>query len=207
MAPMYWQGMAYNQQFQAQQAAQQAGGAGAQGGQNAGWYMYYNPYAYNYGYGAPPYGYHGMQNKQVSNPVTKGPDGANLFIYHLPLDLTDADLATAFAPFGNVVSAKVYMNKVTGKSKGFGFVSYDNSSSADAAISSMNGFQIGNKRLQVQHKRTSEEAAAQRGPDGEKVKGGPKGPKGGEKEDPDKPTPAEIAKEVTKLVDGLNLHD
>ncbi|KAF1794975.1 Nucleotide-binding alpha-beta plait domain [Phytophthora cactorum] len=83
----------------------------------------------------------------------EGPTGANLFIYHLPHDLTDADLATAFAPFGTVISAKVYMDKITGESKGFGFVSYDSAEAADAAIASMNGFQIGTKRLKVQHKR------------------------------------------------------
>ncbi|TYZ61776.1 hypothetical protein PybrP1_010004 [[Pythium] brassicae (nom. inval.)] len=83
----------------------------------------------------------------------EGPTGANLFIYHLPHDLTDADLATAFAPFGSVISAKVYMDKITGESKGFGFVSYDSADAADAAITSMNGFQIGSKRLKVQHKR------------------------------------------------------
>ena len=43
----------------------------------------------------------------------EGPAGANLFIYHLPIDLTDADLATAFNPFGNVVSAKVYVDRYT----------------------------------------------------------------------------------------------
>ena len=50
----------------------------------------------------------------------EGPAGANLFVYHLPHDLTDADLATAFNPFGNVISAKVYVDKYTGESKGFG---------------------------------------------------------------------------------------
>lgn len=55
-----------------------------------------------------------------SSGQLEGPSGANLFIYHLPHDLTDADLATAFAPFGTVISAKVYMDKVTGESKGFG---------------------------------------------------------------------------------------
>lgn len=83
----------------------------------------------------------------------EGPAGANLFIYHLPHDLTDADLATAFNPFGNVLSAKVYVDKNTGESKGFGFVSYDSVISAENAIEQMNGFQIGNKRLKVQHKR------------------------------------------------------
>ncbi len=83
----------------------------------------------------------------------EGPAGANLFIYHLPHDLTDADLATAFNPFGNVISAKVYVDKYTGESKGFGFVSYDSIIAAEQAIELMNGFQIGNKRLKVQHKR------------------------------------------------------
>lgn len=49
-----------------------------------------------------------------------GPPGANLFIYHLPRDLTDADLATLFATFGNVISAKVFVDKKTAESKGFG---------------------------------------------------------------------------------------
>jgi len=62
-------------------------------------------------------------------------------------------LATAFNPFGNVISAKVYVDKFTGESKGFGFVSYDSILSAEQAIEHMNGFQIGSKRLKVQHKR------------------------------------------------------
>jgi CUG-BP- and ETR3-like factor len=56
----------------------------------------------------------------ASGRPPEGPSGANLFIYHLPRDLTDADLATLFAPFGNVVSAKVFVDKRTTDSKGFG---------------------------------------------------------------------------------------
>lgn len=92
-------------------------------------------------------------NSTVNPRPREGPPGANLFIYHLPHDLTDADLATAFNPFGNVISAKVYVDKFTGESKGFGFVSYDSILSAEQAIEQMNGFQIGSKRLKVQHKR------------------------------------------------------
>jgi CUG-BP- and ETR3-like factor len=85
----------------------------------------------------------------------EGPPGSNIFIYHLPHDLTDADLATLFSvnEFGVVISAKVYVDKRTGESKGFGFVSFDNAHAADSAIAAMNGFQISSKRLKVQHKR------------------------------------------------------
>ena len=78
----------------------------------------------------------GQQSQSTSKPA-EGPSGANLFIYHLPRDLTDADLATLFAEFGNVVSAKVYVDKKTAESKGFGFVSYDVVHSAEAAIAEM----------------------------------------------------------------------
>jgi CUG-BP- and ETR3-like factor len=92
------------------------------------------PHAYMYPspYGQVPAAYYPQQQAQQppppprqerrpSNPRPReGPAGANLFVYHLPHDLTDADLATAFNPFGNVISAKVYVDRYTGESKGFG---------------------------------------------------------------------------------------
>jgi len=84
----------------------------------------------------------------------KGPTGANLFICHIPEELNDADLTTAFSPFGNVISSKIYTHRHTGESKGFGFVSFDDPRSAAIAIEAMDGFQIGAKRLKVQYKRT-----------------------------------------------------
>lgn len=94
-----------------------------------------------------------LQQSSAAGKQTEGPEGANLFIYHLPQEFTDSDLIQTFSPFGSVISAKVFIDKQTNLSKCFGFVSYDNPVSAQAAIQAMNGFQIGMKRLKVQLKR------------------------------------------------------
>ncbi|KAI6194727.1 BMA-ETR-1, isoform f [Aphelenchoides besseyi] len=93
-------------------------------------------------------------NSVVLNGQSKGPEGCNLFIYHLPQDYQDADLCHLFAPFGKIISAKVFIDKQTNLSKCFGFISYDNAISAQNAIAAMNGLQVNSKRLKVQLKRS-----------------------------------------------------
>ena len=77
----------------------------------------------------------------------------NLFIYHLPQKVTDDDLITLFNSFGTIKSAKVFIDKKTNLSKGFGFVSFYKRESAQLAIQMMNGFRIENKRLKVEYKK------------------------------------------------------
>jgi CUG-BP- and ETR3-like factor len=89
----------------------------------------------------------------TSGGQMEGPSGANLFIYHIPQEFGDQELASTFQEFGRIVSAKVFVDKATGASKCFGFVSFDSPEAAQTAINVMNGFQLGAKKLKVQLKR------------------------------------------------------
>ena len=77
----------------------------------------------------------------------------NLFIFHLPNSWKEDDLIDHFSPFGQIVSARIMKDKITGKTKGFGFVSYTKVISAIGAIKSMNGFRVKGKKLKVELKK------------------------------------------------------
>ena len=114
----------------------------------------------------------------MGSRTREGPTETNLLIYHLPHDLADAYIAMAFNQFGNVLSSNVYIDIHTGKSKGFGFISYNPVVLAEHAINQMNGFHIGSKRPKVQHKRVHHNrssAGGGGGASGEGMGGGGRG--------------------------------
>eukprot|EP00927_Polykrikos_kofoidii_P074711 TRINITY_DN7073_c0_g1_i1.p1 TRINITY_DN7073_c0_g1~~TRINITY_DN7073_c0_g1_i1.p1 ORF type:complete len:341 (-),score=65.50 TRINITY_DN7073_c0_g1_i1:142-1125(-) len=76
----------------------------------------------------------------ASNTGGVGPMGANIFVFHVPLNWTDEDFHAHFSPFGQIVSAKIHVDPITKASKGFGFVSYASPAGATMAIKGMNGF-------------------------------------------------------------------
>jgi len=72
-----------------------------------------------------------------------------IFVAGLPYDLDDAELEEIFEKFGKVISAKVAMDRETGKSKGFGFVEMPNDAEAKEAIEGLNDISLGKKPLVV----------------------------------------------------------
>jgi len=81
----------------------------------------------------------------IREHMSRGGPGCNLYINNLDHFVTDADIRNLFSPFGNVISVKLFANN------GYGFVSFDNPSAANAAITALNGLpsQKGTKRLEV----------------------------------------------------------
>ena len=73
----------------------------------------------------------------------------NIFVAGLPYDLDDAELEEIFEKFGKVNSAKVAMDRETGKSRGFGFVEMPNEEEAKEAIENLNDISLGKKPLVV----------------------------------------------------------
>jgi hypothetical protein len=82
--------------------------------------------------------------------------GNKLYVGNLPYQVRDSDLEQAFGQFGSVTSAKVMMERETGRSKGFGFVEMASDAEAQAAISGMNGQPMGGRSIVVNEARPME---------------------------------------------------
>ena len=82
--------------------------------------------------------------------------GNKLYVGNLPYSFRDGELEQAFSQFGTVSSAKVMMERDTGRSKGFGFVEMGSPAEAQAAIEGLNGQQHGGRALVVNEARPME---------------------------------------------------
>ncbi len=85
-----------------------------------------------------------------------------LYIGGLAWATTDESLKQAFEQFGTVTSAQVIMDRATNRSKGFGFVEFENDAEADKAISSMDGQELDGRRIKVNEARPMEERPPRR---------------------------------------------
>ena len=98
-----------------------------------------------------------QQQPQPLHPSSSHPHpeftGVCLFVYHLPLEASESTLFSLFSAYGQVTSARVMRDLLTGRSKGFGFVNVSRHDEAAAAIDGLNGFQLGNKYLKVTYKK------------------------------------------------------
>ena len=83
--------------------------------------------------------------------------GNKLYVGNLPYQVRDSDLEQAFGQFGQVTSAKVMMERETGRSKGFGFVEMGSDAEAQAAIEGMNGQSMGGRSVVVNEARPMEQ--------------------------------------------------
>lgn len=83
--------------------------------------------------------------------------GNKLYVGNLSYEVQDRDLQELFAQHGTVSSAKVVMDRDSGRSKGFGFVEMSTDAEAEAAISALNGQEVGGRALTVNEARPKED--------------------------------------------------
>ena len=88
--------------------------------------------------------------------------GNKLYVGNLSYEVQDRDLQELFAQYGTVTSARVVMDRDTGRSKGFGFVEMSTDAEAEAAISTLNGQEVGGRALTVNEARPKEEGSGPR---------------------------------------------
>jgi len=80
----------------------------------------------------------------------------NIYVGNLSYGMTEDELRDAFAAYGDVTSAKILMDRETGRSRGFAFVEMPNKSEGEAAIAQLNGKDLGGRTLRVNEARPRE---------------------------------------------------
>lgn len=83
----------------------------------------------------------------------------NIYVGNLSWNLKDQDLSNLFASHGEVISAKIVLDKFTNRSKGFGFVEMANDDQAQAAISALNGTEVDGRNIVVNESRPKPEGS------------------------------------------------
>ena len=111
--------------------------------------------------------------------------GRKLFVGNLSFETTDSDLMTAFSQAGGCDSAAVIKDRMTGKSRGFGFVEMSTDEDAQRAIGMMNGRDLNGRNITVNEARERSEGGGPR-PGGPRPMGGPPGGGGGGRFGPDR---------------------
>ena len=81
----------------------------------------------------------------------------NIYVSNLSFNVQDEDLRGFFTYYGEVTSAKVIMDKATGRSKGFGFVEMSDNAAAQKAISELDGSMVDNRAIKVMEARPKED--------------------------------------------------
>ena len=80
----------------------------------------------------------------------------NIYVGNLSYGMSEEELRNAFAAFGAVTSAKILMDRETGRSRGFGFVEMPDQTEAETAIAQLNGKELGGRALRINEARPRE---------------------------------------------------
>ncbi len=94
---------------------------------------------------------------RVADVFSKKESQMNIYVSNIPYQTTEDELRDAFASFGNVSSARIIKDKLTGKSRGFGFVEMGNDDEARAALEGMNGAELTGRKINAREARPREE--------------------------------------------------
>ena len=86
----------------------------------------------------------------------------NMYVGNLPYSVSEEDLRTVFAEFGEIASVNIITDKISGQSKGFGFVDMPNNSEADKAIKALNGSDLQGRSIKVNQAKPRGERSSRR---------------------------------------------